>query len=57
MLTRYVVTLDAGGQLTAVRQNLDGYAADVAGDRGVAVTVAWPGQQSVEITRDQEEQA
>ncbi len=57
MLTRYVVTLDAGGQLTAVRQNLDGYAADVAGDRGATVTVAWPDQQSVEITRDQEEQA
>ena len=57
MLTRYLVTLDAGGQLTAVRQNLDGYAADVAGDRGATVTVAWPGQQSVEITHDQEEQA
>jgi putative spermidine/putrescine transport system ATP-binding protein len=60
MLTRYVVALDAGGQLTAVRQNLDGYAADaadVAGDRGSTVTVAWPDLQSVEITHDQEEQA
>jgi putative spermidine/putrescine transport system ATP-binding protein len=57
MLTRYVVALDAGGQLTAVRQNLDGYAADVAGDRGTTVTVAWPDLQSVEITHDQEEQA
>jgi putative spermidine/putrescine transport system ATP-binding protein len=57
MLTRYVVALDAGGQLTAVRQNLDGYAADVAGDRGATVTVAWPDLQSVEITHDQEEQA
>jgi hypothetical protein len=52
-----VVTLDAGGQLTAVRQNLDGFAADVAGDRGATVTVAWPDLQSVEITHDQEEQA
>jgi putative spermidine/putrescine transport system ATP-binding protein len=57
MLTRYVVALEAGGQLTAVRQNLDGYAADVAGDRGTTVTVAWPDLQSVEITHDQEEQA
>jgi putative spermidine/putrescine transport system ATP-binding protein len=57
MLTRYVVALDAGGQLTAVRQNLDGYAADVAGERGATVTVAWPDLQSVEITHDQEEQA
>jgi putative spermidine/putrescine transport system ATP-binding protein len=57
MLTRYVVALDAGGQLTAVRQNLDGYAADVAGNRGATVTVAWPDLQSVEITHDQEEQA
>jgi putative spermidine/putrescine transport system ATP-binding protein len=57
MLTRYVVALDGGGQLTAVRQNLDGYAADVAGDRGARVTVAWPDLQSVEITHDQEEQA
>jgi putative spermidine/putrescine transport system ATP-binding protein len=57
MLTRYVVALDGGGQLTAVRQNLDGYAADVAGDRGTTVTVAWPDLQSVEITHDQEEQA
>src|SRR5689334_3227740 len=27
MLTRYLVSLDGGGRLTAVRQNLDGYAA------------------------------
>ena len=50
MLTRYVVALEAGGRLTAVRQNLDGYAADVAGARGTTVTVAWPGEHSYEIT-------
>ena len=41
MLTRYVVTLDAGGQLVAVRQNLDGYAADVVGAAGRRSP--WPG--------------
>ena len=49
MLTRYVVTLDDGGKLTAVRQNLDGYAADVLGDRGTTVTVAWRDDQTCEI--------
>ena len=43
-------TLDAGGQLTAVRQNLDGDAADVAGrPRGTTITVAWRDDQTYEI--------
>jgi putative spermidine/putrescine transport system ATP-binding protein len=49
MLTRYVVTLADGGKLTAVRQNLDGYAADVLGARGTAITVAWRDDQTYEI--------
>ena len=57
MLTRYVVSLDGGGQLTAVRQNLDGYAADVLGTRGTTVTVAWRDDLSYEVTPEQEEQA
>jgi putative spermidine/putrescine transport system ATP-binding protein len=50
MLTRYVVTLADGGKLTAVRQNLDGYAADVLGARGTTITVAWRDDQTYEIT-------
>ena len=49
MLTRYVVTLADGGKLTAVRQNLDGYAADMLGARGTAITVAWRDDQTYEI--------
>jgi putative spermidine/putrescine transport system ATP-binding protein len=50
MLTRYVVTLADGGKLTAVRQNLDGYAADVLGARGTTIRVAWRDDQTYEIT-------
>jgi putative spermidine/putrescine transport system ATP-binding protein len=57
MLTRYVVSLAGGGRLTAVRQNLDGYAADVLGTRGTTVTVAWRDELSYEVTPEQEEQA
>jgi putative spermidine/putrescine transport system ATP-binding protein len=57
MLTRYLVSLDGGGRLTAVRQNLDGYAADVLGTRGTSVTVAWRDDLSYEVTPEQEERA
>jgi ABC-type Fe3+/spermidine/putrescine transport system ATPase subunit len=57
MLTRYLVSLDGGGQLTAVQQNLDGYAADVLGTRGTSVTVAWRDDLSYEVTPEQEERA
>jgi putative spermidine/putrescine transport system ATP-binding protein len=57
MLTRYVVSLADGGRLTAVRQNLDGYAADVLGTRGTSVTVAWREDLSYEVTPEREEQA
>jgi putative spermidine/putrescine transport system ATP-binding protein len=57
MLTRYLVSLDGGGQLTAVQQNLDGYAADVLGTRGTTVTVAWRDDLSYEVTPEQEERA
>ena len=57
MLTRYLVSLDRGGQLTAVQQNLDGYAADVLGARGTSVTVAWRDDLSYEVTPEREEQA
>jgi putative spermidine/putrescine transport system ATP-binding protein len=50
MLTRYLVELGDGSRLTAVRQNLDGAAADALGTRGTAIRVAWRDDQTYEIT-------
>jgi putative spermidine/putrescine transport system ATP-binding protein len=41
MNTRYLVELEAGGDLTVVEQNLDTTSLDVAGARGRAVRLAW----------------
>jgi putative spermidine/putrescine transport system ATP-binding protein len=40
-VTRYIVELDAGGRLAALRQNLETAAADVVETRGNKVRVAW----------------
>ena len=40
-VTRYVVDLDAGGTLTVVRQNLDGFSGQTAEDRGRRVELVW----------------
>lgn len=40
-VTRYVVDLDGGGRLAALRQNLETAAADVLETRGRRVRVAW----------------
>jgi putative spermidine/putrescine transport system ATP-binding protein len=49
MVTRYVVELEAGGRLTAVRQNLETAAAEALAARGQPVLVAWRDDQSFEI--------
>jgi putative spermidine/putrescine transport system ATP-binding protein len=49
MVTRYVVELEAGGRLTAVRQNLETAAAEALARRGQPVLVAWRDDQSYEI--------
>jgi putative spermidine/putrescine transport system ATP-binding protein len=49
-MTRYLVELADGGRLTAIRQNLDGAAADALGARGAAIRVAWRDDQTYEIT-------
>jgi putative spermidine/putrescine transport system ATP-binding protein len=41
MVTRYVVALDAGGELQVLRQNLDTSSAEALEDRGREVRVAW----------------
>ncbi len=50
MLTRYLVELADGSRLTAVRQNLDGAAADALGARGTPIRAAWRDEQTYEIT-------
>ncbi len=49
VVTRYVVTLDGGGDLVAVRQNLETAAADALESRGERVRVAWRTDQAYEI--------
>jgi len=48
-VTRYVIELDAGGTLTAVRQNLETAAAEALQARGREVAVAWRDDQTFEI--------
>src|SRR5579872_334891 len=49
-VTRYVVELEAGGRLTALSQNLETAAADVAEARGRRVAVAWRENQVFDMT-------
>jgi len=60
MVTRYVVALDAGGELQVVRQNLETSSADALEHRGRKVHVAWHPEQSYAIEegpQHQEEEA
>jgi putative spermidine/putrescine transport system ATP-binding protein len=56
MVTRYVVALDGGGRLIAVRQNLETAAAEALDARGRRVRVAWRPEQSYEIAGNKEGQ-
>ncbi|MDH6121403.1 putative spermidine/putrescine transport system ATP-binding protein [Kitasatospora sp. GAS204A] len=47
--TRFLVDLEAGGQLVAVRQNFEESGADAARHRGSAVLLAWQRQHTVRI--------
>jgi putative spermidine/putrescine transport system ATP-binding protein len=49
VVTRYVVTLDGGGDLVAVRQNLETAAVDALQSRGQRTRVAWRDDQAYEI--------
>jgi putative spermidine/putrescine transport system ATP-binding protein len=48
-VTRYVVSLEAGGTLTALRQNLETAAAEALETRGRSVRVAWRNDQAFTI--------
>lgn len=44
MITRYIVTVDGGGELTVVRQNLDETLMDVSSAQGKRVQLTWQRQ-------------
>ncbi len=50
MVTRYIVALDAGGNVTALRQNVETQDEDTVGLRGRRVQVAWLPEQAYEIS-------
>jgi len=52
VVTRYVITLDVGGDLVAVRQNLETAAADALDARGQRVRVAWRHDQTYELAAE-----
>jgi putative spermidine/putrescine transport system ATP-binding protein len=51
VVTRYLVALDGGGSLVAVRQNLETAAAEALEARGRRVRVAWRPDQAYEIVK------
>jgi putative spermidine/putrescine transport system ATP-binding protein len=58
MMTRYVVSLDAGGELQVARQNLETSSAEALEQRGRQVRVAWRPEQTYaidDVSPDQEE--
>jgi putative spermidine/putrescine transport system ATP-binding protein len=56
MVTRYVVELDAGGELTVVSQNLETTSAEVLQARGRRVTLDWRSEHTLDITPDKEDE-
>jgi putative spermidine/putrescine transport system ATP-binding protein len=52
MITRYLVALDAGGELQVVRQNLETSSSEALEQRGRQVTVGWRPEQTVAIPED-----
>jgi putative spermidine/putrescine transport system ATP-binding protein len=59
MITRYLVQLEAGGELQVVRQNLETSSSEALEQRGRRVTVGWRPDQAVAVheqTRGEESQ-
>jgi putative spermidine/putrescine transport system ATP-binding protein len=55
-VTRYIVDLAAGGALTVVRQNLEGFAGDAIENRGQRVQLAWRPEHTYAIERGETEE-
>jgi putative spermidine/putrescine transport system ATP-binding protein len=49
MVTRYTVTLEAGGELQVIRQNVEGTSIDAASEQGREVIVGWRPEQAVAV--------
>jgi putative spermidine/putrescine transport system ATP-binding protein len=54
MITRYLVDLEAGGQLQIVRQNLETTSAEVQAERGRKVKIGWRAEQTVAVKGEEE---
>jgi putative spermidine/putrescine transport system ATP-binding protein len=55
MITRYLVDLDAEGELQVVRQNLETTSAEVQAQRGRKVKIGWRSDQTVAVMGEEEE--
>ena len=54
MVTRYLVDLDAGGELQVVRQNLETTSAEALEQKGRKVTVGWRDEHTFAIENKEE---
>ena len=54
MVTRYLVDLDAGGELQVVRQNLETTSADALEQQGRKVRVGWRDEHTFAIENKEE---
>ena len=54
MMTRYLVDLDAGGELQVVRQNSEAPSEDLGSDRGRKVTIGWRAEHTVAVEGEEE---
>jgi putative spermidine/putrescine transport system ATP-binding protein len=52
MITRYIVELEAGGELQVVRQNLETSSAEALEQRGREVTIGWRPDHTVAVKQD-----
>ena len=52
MVTRFVVDLDAGGQLVVVRQNLETSSQEALSEQGKRVRLSWRPEHTYEITKE-----
>jgi putative spermidine/putrescine transport system ATP-binding protein len=52
MVTRFVVDLDAGGQLVVVRQNLETSSQEALAEQGKRVRLSWRPEHTYELTKE-----
>jgi putative spermidine/putrescine transport system ATP-binding protein len=54
MVTRYLVDLEAGGELQVVRQNLETTSAEAQDERGRKIKIGWRADQTVAVEEEEE---